>query len=260
MRLRAITIITSAALLTIGLAACGGEAAESVPEAAASAPVPPAAEAGPPVGDPLGSASVAGNGNGRWGGRNQNTAPTTPTTPTAAPANLTEEEAEGLIQMREEEKLARDVYLTLYDLWGLPVFENIAASEATHTEAVLGLIEAYGLDDPVADDTVGAFTDPVPAALYDDLIARGSVSPLDALTVGALIEDLDISDLRTLLEQTDNPDIERVYGNLLRGSENHLRAFGRQLEAQGATYEAAYLDQEDVDGILASGGGRGRDR
>ena len=62
--------------------------------------------------------------------------------------------------MREEEKLARYVYLAMFDLWGLPAFENIAASEARHMEAVLGVIEDYGLTDPVGDDSLGAFSDP----------------------------------------------------------------------------------------------------
>ena len=42
---------------------------------------------------------------------------------------LTETDIAGLVFMREEEKLARDVYLTMSDRWGAPVFENIAASE-----------------------------------------------------------------------------------------------------------------------------------
>lgn len=185
--------------------------------------------------------------------------------PAGSAVTLTSEETEGILFMREEEKLARDVYLTLFDVWGLPVFENIAAAESRHTGAVLGLIDQYGLEDPVVDDSIGAFTNPDLAALYDDLIASGSESLVDALSVGALIEDLDIADLRAWLEMTDNPSIERVYDILLRGSENHLRSFLRQLEGQGATYEPTYLTPDDVAEILAGqqgnggqGGGGGR--
>ena len=80
--------------------------------------------------------------------------------PAGAAVTLSEEEAEGLIFMREEEKLARDVYLTLFDVWGLQIFENIAAAESRHTASVLDLIDQYGLDDPVVDDSIGAFTNP----------------------------------------------------------------------------------------------------
>jgi hypothetical protein len=173
---------------------------------------------------------------------------------------ITAEEAEGLLFMREEEKLARDVYLAMFDLWDLRVFDNIAASEQRHTDAVLDLIEAYGLTDPVADDTPGEFTDPELATLYADLIEAGSGSPEEALAVGALIEDLDISDLRSWLEATDDPAIQRVYSNLLAGSENHLRAFAGLLEGRGVDYEPTYLSEDDVADILgapSSGGGRG---
>ena len=71
--------------------------------------------------------------------------------------SLSETELSGLQFMREEEKLARDVYSTLYEKWGLPIFSNIAQSEQTHTEAVRDLLEKYNQPDPVIDDTVGVF-------------------------------------------------------------------------------------------------------
>lgn len=37
-------------------------------------------------------------------------------------------ETDGLIFMREEEKLARDVYIAMYDNWGQRVFNNILGS------------------------------------------------------------------------------------------------------------------------------------
>lgn len=176
-----------------------------------------------------------------------------------APGDLSEAEVEALYWMREEEKLARDVYLAMFDLWGLPVFENIAASEERHMEAVLGLIEAYGLDDPVADDAAGAFTNPELAALYEELTAQGSRSVVAALTVGATIEDLDILDLEELLAEVEHADIVRVFESLKRGSQNHLRAFTSRLEAEGAEYEPVYHSAEEIAALLdeTQGGGRG---
>jgi len=176
---------------------------------------------------------------------------------------LSAAEEEALYWMREEEKLARDVYLAMFDLWGLPTFENIAASEARHMEAVLGLIEAYGLEDPVLDDTPGSFRDPELAALYQELVSRGEESLVEALTVGALIEDLDILDLEERLEATDRADIVRVFENLKRGSQNHLRAFTTRLAAEGAEYEPVYHTEEELAALLGgteSGSGRGPGR
>ncbi len=164
--------------------------------------------------------------------------------------DLSEAEYEGLLLMREEEKLARDVYLALYDIWGIRVFSNIAGSEETHMNAVLPLLETYGIEDPIKDDTRGVFTDPMLAALYTDLVAQGSKSLTDAFTVGATIEDLDINDLQELMEETDREDIDFVYGNLLRGSENHIRSFVGQLSRSGEVYEAQHISQAELNGIL----------
>ena len=70
---------------------------------------------------------------------------------------LSEAEANALIFMREEEKLAHDVYVALGDIWGLNIFSNISQSEATHTDAVKNLIDRYGLSDPAADKAPGEF-------------------------------------------------------------------------------------------------------
>jgi hypothetical protein len=163
--------------------------------------------------------------------------------------------------MREEEKLARDVYLTLFDTWQQPIFSNIARSEETHTEAVARLMAVYGVSDPVIDDTVGVFTNPDLQALYDQLVADGMVSLTAALTVGATIEDLDIADLDEQLALTDKADIITVYENLQRGSRNHLRSFVSQLEQQGETYQPKYISAAVYTDIVSTdrerGGGSG---
>lgn len=171
----------------------------------------------------------------------------------ALPASdLSEAEESGLIFMREEEKLTRDVYMTLYDKWGLRIFSNIAQSEQTHTEAVRDLLVKYDVTDPVTDDSIGVFADPILQNLYDDLVEQGSVSIEEALKVGALIEDLDISDLQEEVAKTDNEDIQLVYENLMRGSRNHLRAFTKQLESYSESYDPQYLSQDEYDEIVGS--------
>jgi len=155
-----------------------------------------------------------------------------------------------LVFTREEEKLARDVYLTLDAM--SPIFDNIAESEQTHMDAVLTLLERYGIPDPVGSNPVGVFTDPTLQALYNDLVARGSVSTLAALSVGLEIEELDIRDLTAALDVTDRVDIELVLQNLLRGSRNHLRAFYDRLTALGGTYTPKYIDEATFLAIATS--------
>ena len=180
-----------------------------------------------------------------------------------AAGQVSNAEIDGILYMREEEKLARDVYLILYQKWELPIFQNIAGSEATHMEAVKPLIDRYGLEDPAAGE-IGVFTDPTLQELYDRLVADGSKSLADALHVGAAIEEIDILDLEEQIAQTDKADIELVYENLMKGSRNHLRAFTSTLEKQtGETYQPQYLDPVAYETIVSTPretGGGGRDQ
>jgi len=159
-------------------------------------------------------------------------------------------EREDLILMREEEKLARDVYVALDDLWGMRVFRNIAGAERSHMQAVLSLLEKYGIGDPTDGNAVGEFSDPDLQGLYSQLVEQGSQSLIDALTVGAIIEDLDIHDLDVALLRTDNEDIRTVYQNLRKGSRNHLRAFVGLLEGSGVPYEPQYISIDEFEQIL----------
>lgn len=170
---------------------------------------------------------------------------------------LSEAEIEGLLQIREEEKLARDVYLTLYKDWGHQIFQNIALSEQRHMEAVKTLLDKYNLIDPVIDDTEGVFSDQKIQNLYFELVQKGRISLDKALYVGALIEDLDIFDLIEFLQTADNVDIKTVYQNLMKGSRNHLRVFMRQLSAFGETYGGTYLTAEEIEEIIDSSMERG---
>ena len=180
----------------------------------------------------------------------------------AAESGLTEAEAEGLVFMREEEKLARDVYLTLYGQWNIPIFQNIAGSEQTHTDAVKTLLDNYNLVDPVVNDEIGVFTNPDLQSLYDQLVGQGSQSLSDALQVGAVIEEIDILDLEKYIAQTDNTDIQLVYENLMKGSRNHLRSFVSTIQKQtGGAYQPQYLSQAVFDAIVGTGiemGGNGQ--
>lgn len=170
--------------------------------------------------------------------------------------DLTDGEIETLLFVREEEKLARDVYLTLYDKWGVNVFENIATrSEQQHMDIMGDMISTYNLVDPVQDDTVGAFTDPAILGLYQDLVMRGSNTQLDGLKVGGFIEEFDINDLQEAIVEAkagSNPtDIITAYENLMCGSRNHLRAFVRQIEKTEA-YVAQVISQDEVDAIVST--------
>ncbi len=173
--------------------------------------------------------------------------------------SLSDSEKAALAFMREEEKLARDVYDFLYSKWNAISFDNISSSEQTHMDAVLALINKYGLEDPAADNIPGKFVNLELQKLYDDLIETGSLSLEDAFKVGGAIEEIDILDLQRELEiNIDNQDIIFVFQNLMKGSRNHLRSFVKNLSNLGVVYKPQYLTQEAYDDIINSDMEQGR--
>lgn len=165
---------------------------------------------------------------------------------------LSTAEADSLAFMREEEQLAHDVYAASATLWGTPVFANISASEATHSAAVKALLDRYQLADPLASLANGTFKSPAFQTLYAALVATSRTSLVEALKVGAQIEELDIRDITVQKAGIDNADILMVYDNLQRGSRNHLRAFMKVLVQQGGSYVPQYISQAEFDAIVNS--------
>lgn len=165
---------------------------------------------------------------------------------------LTPIEKESLSFMREEEKLAFDVYQRMYDKWGLMPFGNIRQSEARHMAAIKTLLDKYQLPDPSAGKAAGEFENTVIAGLYTSLIRSGDSSEVQALLAGAAIEEIDIRDLQDLLLKTNREDIRTVFEELMRGSRNHLRAFVSNLAARGITYTPRYLSEAAFNEIINS--------
>ena len=186
-------------------------------------------------------------------------------------------EVSHLTFMREEEKLARDVYLTLAGLYpNQQVFSRIATrAEQTHTDTMRDKLDQFNLPDPNPDtnnlpSSLGIFTGDEWGWYFTEkfalLTAKGEVSELDALYVGALIEELDMHDIAVCpqvmidrgfsspcgLEYTDEGALQTAYSALISGSESHLRAYVGQIEAVigVGNYKAQYLTQAEVDAIL----------
>ncbi len=195
----------------------------------------------------------------------------------ASTTKLDAVEASHLTFMREEEKLARDVYLTLAGLYpDQEVFNRIATtSEQTHTDTMRDKLALYNLPDPNPTtnnlpDSIGVFTGEEWGWYFTEkfgaLTSKGSLSELDALYVGAFIEELDMNDIAVCpaimveagypkpcgLEYTDESGLINAYSSLIDGSENHLRAYVGQIEAVigVGNYVAQYLTQAEVNAIL----------
>jgi len=161
---------------------------------------------------------------------------------------LTAYEKEGILLMREEEKLAHDVYSFFVEKYNIPIFRNIKQSEVMHQKSMIWLMEKYDIKDPSFEEQ-GKFNNKELQKLYDRLTVQGNTL-IEALKIGAYIEELDIFDLKKLMKKTDNEDILRVYSCLLWGSENHFRAFTRNLSNRGVEYEPEFLTKEEMETML----------
>jgi len=144
-------------------------------------------------------------------------------------ATLTADQEEALRFMYQEEKLARDLYAALGEEWGSRIFSNIQRSEQKHMDAVRGLLEKYSVPVPVIEDAPGVFENEELQALYEQLLEQGNLSEQEALEVGVLVEETDMEDLNERMEGATD-DMVAVFEKLLKGSENHLKAFNRTLD------------------------------
>ncbi|MEA2049026.1 MAG: DUF2202 domain-containing protein [Campylobacterota bacterium] len=139
---------------------------------------------------------------------------------------LTEEQKDHLFYIYQEEKVARDVYITLGKRYTKEnTFASIQISEQRHMDAAKELCEKYGVStEGVDEESVGSFVLPVLQELYDTCVSEGHKSLLNALKVGELIELTDIDDLEHASVGMPD-DVVKVYNNLLEGSLSHLDAF-----------------------------------
>jgi len=162
---------------------------------------------------------------------------------------LSEEVTNDLRFMREEEKLARDVYQALYVKWFSMVHGNIADAEQMHMDRIKIFLDAYGVEDSASEE-VGVFNNETLQSLYDDLVAQGLESELEAYKVGAYVEEVDINDLENSIKNTDIQELKEMYMQLKNSSYMHLRKFNESIVALGGEYVPQVLSQDAFDAIL----------
>lgn len=165
---------------------------------------------------------------------------------------LTSREKEGLIFIWEEERVARDLYASLYEKNNLPIFLDLVRSEQSHMDQAKAIIDQYGLSIP-GEDEPGAFQNQTLQEIHDILLTEGLQSDQDALKVAAAFEEISIIDLEKELAATLAEDIRILYQGLLAGSRKHLRSYVADLHDQGIEYTPRYLDRASFEEIVRVG-------
>ena len=139
---------------------------------------------------------------------------------------LTDGQKEMLFFIYQVEKVARDVYMTLSEVYeSETTFALMQFAEQRHMDCARELCEMYGVEtSKVNEEAVGEFESPVLQTLYDECIQKGKLSLLDALEVGEFLEIADIEDLEQASVGMPN-DVVSVYNKLKKRNINHLGAF-----------------------------------
>ena len=172
--------------------------------------------------------------------------------------NLSQENKDILSHMWNEEKLAHDLYLKLYDLYPVETLNTIATrSEARHEESIQNLIEKYDLNitsqdfngsyntDELAKYDIGEFISPSIQTLYNNLYDLGSKSEIDALKVGCMVEVTDVNDLDEYINENNiTTDMSIVFDHLRNGSYHHYWAFDAVLKSKGITNGCCSVGEE----------------
>lgn len=163
--------------------------------------------------------------------------------------SLSNQEIENLQFLKEEEKLARDVYLYSFDLYNQNIFKNISNSEQSHMNSVTVILNKYNIQD-ISLEERGKFSNELLQELYNDLTELSERSLEDALVAGATVEDLDINDIDSFILNTDHQDVEDMLQLLNCGSRNHLRGFTNNLENLGVSYIPQFISLEEYNAII----------
>jgi len=163
---------------------------------------------------------------------------------------VNDQEKSDLIFLREEEKLAHDVYIYAFRKYNNSTFSNIANSEQSHTNSVLNLLTQRNISDPAANLKEGEFLNQDLQGIYNSLVATVDSSENHALIVGATIEDLDLNDIHHFYANTTNSEILLVYDRLTCGSRNHMRSFTKQLTNLGINYQPQFISLSEFNAIV----------
>lgn len=164
------------------------------------------------------------------------------------PEKISEIDISNLLFMLEEEKLAHDTYMYLSELYNVNQFTNILQSEQRHMDAISGLLESHDIEYTILP--AGKFSDTGLQNLYNKFVEDGKKGIVEAYTIGATIEDVDIFDLKERMAATTNESVLSVFDKLKCGSENHMRSFYSVLKSNGIEYKAQFISPDELEEIL----------
>jgi hypothetical protein len=158
-------------------------------------------------------------------------------------------EVQGILFIWQEEKAARDLYISLYEETNLSIFMDLVRSEQNHMDQAKSMIDKFGLQTPVSD-VPGELENQTLREIYNRLLAQGRLSHHEALKSAATFEEISIMDLEKEIAATNMEEIRVVYQGLLAGSRKHLRSYVMDLQELGIQYSPHYISSSEFEEIM----------
>ncbi len=160
-----------------------------------------------------------------------------------------------LIKMLSEKKMTCDLYAEFYQRWQLEVFSDVNESEAIHMQRIQELLAKYNitLPDEKLNSVKGKYTDKDIQKLYDDYTVKGCISDLCALNTAALMEEEDLTMLRERIKNQSEEMIIKVFAQMEKATQNHLKVFVKILKQSGVEYKPQVLSETDYEAIINPG-------
>lgn len=165
-------------------------------------------------------------------------------------------EVNDLLSTREQVKLTEDVSTVMYEKWGLQVFDAVVSDSQKQGKSLQSLISSYGLEDPYIAEQ-GNYTNENLEVLYKGLIEQGLRSQEDALLVGALLKELNVSHSWQSEHTTDDARLMRQYKRLYQDAYDHLNEFVYTYQKlSGKSYTNQYLGDSQFQYVRQKGKGK----
>ena len=172
--------------------------------------------------------------------------------------DLVQEMKDSLTYMKDEERLASDLYLNLYNYYKnysdleIKQLNNIATNtENDQISIIKSLVKRYDLNSSEPQDvniSRGVYENQVIQDLYDKFYAIGQNSQEEALKVGCMVEVTDINDLDkyiSLAKESNATDIETAFKALRDGSYHNYWTFDQTLKNLGVT-DGCYDEENEL--------------
>lgn len=160
--------------------------------------------------------------------------------PTNQTSGISTDEQKALVQIFEQEKLARDVYSQIGEKFGIKILKNAAIGKQKQMSLILDFMTLNQV--AVAfDDAQGVFKSPELRENYSAFLTEGLGSLNNAFRVGAKMEDYNIYHIDKILATQTTGKLVLLLSKLSCSAGNELKTQVNMLVGNGEMFMPDYI-------------------